>query len=74
MNPYIIKFKHHGDALQTNEMQLCLHAPNCMLAAELFWDVTGGMDRNNELISITGSDRIEAFWQPKQWKFVTIPA
>ena len=74
MEPYIIKFRHHGDALQTAEMSLCLHAPHRRLAAELFWEVTGGMERNNELISITGSDRIEAFWVRQQWKFVTIPA
>ncbi len=75
MTPYIVKFNHLDDDMTGNgeEVFLCIHASDRRDAAEKFWSITGGESRGNFLVSVTGEDKIEAFWLSRDWKFVTIP-
>ena len=73
MHPYIVKFMHSDDGSPAEEMFLCLHAWDRRGARERYVAITGGEDRGNALVSVTGEDKIEAFWNRSTWSFVTIP-
>jgi hypothetical protein len=78
MKPYIVKFQHFSEGtdgtMDSEEMYLCLHAENKRDAFEKYLHVTDGEQSQNYLVSVTGEDRIEAFWDAATWKFVTIPS
>jgi hypothetical protein len=73
MKPYIMKFMHSDDGNPAEEMFLCIHAKDRRHAQERYVAITGGESRGNALVSVTGSDKIEAFWNRDTWSFVTIP-
>ena len=77
MKPYIVKFKYLTEdikgAINSEEMFLCLHAEDRRDAFEKYLQVTGGEQRQSYVISVTGEDKIEAFWNASTWSFVTIP-
>jgi hypothetical protein len=74
MRAYIVKFNHSDDDSDKPEgMFLCLYADSKRDAAEKFWQITGGESRNNFLVSVTGDNRIECYWDNKTWRFFTIP-
>jgi hypothetical protein len=78
MKPYIVKFRHVDEGvdgtLRSEEMYLCLHDEDRRGAFEKYLQVTGGEQMQNYFISVTGEDKIEAFWDASTWKFVTIPS
>ena len=72
--PYIVKFYYYDETSKDQEeMFLCLHAEDRRDAREKYAQVTGGESRNCFLTSVTGPDKIEAFWNRSTWSFVTIP-
>jgi hypothetical protein len=78
MRPYIVKFQHYSEgadgSMQSEDMFLCIHAKDRHDAFEKYLHVTDGEQRQNYLTSITGQDKIEAFWDKATWTFVTIPS
>ena len=73
MKPYIVKFLHSDDGSPAEEMFLCFHAKDRRHAQERYVSITGGEHNGNALVSVTGPDKIEAFWDRSLWKFFTIP-
>jgi hypothetical protein len=77
MKPYIVKFNYLSEdakgKVTSEEMFLCLHAKDRREAFEKYLQVTGGESRQSYVVSVTGQDKIEAFWSTKDWKFFTIP-
>jgi hypothetical protein len=78
MKPYIVKFQHYSEGadgnMQSEDMYLCLHAMDRRDAFEKYLHVTDGEQSQNYLVSVTGEDKVEAFWDASSWKFVTIPS
>jgi hypothetical protein len=78
MRPYIVKFNHVSESdrgkMNSEEMFLCLHAEDRRDAFEKYIQVTGGEQSQNYFVSVTGEDKIEAFWDRSTWKFFTIPS
>jgi hypothetical protein len=77
MRPYIVKFIHSDEQVDgtyvSQEMYLCLSATDKRDAFERYLQVTGGEQRQNMIVSVTGKDKIEAFWSREHWSFFTIP-
>lgn len=73
MKPYIVKFYHIEEGSEKEEMFIALHAKTNRDAMEKYVTVAGGEYRDNYLISVTGKDKIEAFWNRDDWKFYTVP-
>jgi hypothetical protein len=77
MKPYIAKFQYFSEdkfgQLDREDMFLCLNAEDRRAAREKFVAVTGGESRQCFLVSITGPDKIEAFWDRSMWTFTTVP-
>ncbi len=73
MKPYIVKFYHIEEGAEKEEMFIALHSEDYRGAMEKYVAVTGGEYRGNYLISVTGKEKIEAFWNRDDWKFYTIP-
>lgn len=71
--PYIVKFLHSDDGDPAEEMFLCLHADDPRGAQERYVAITGGENRGNALVSVTGPEKIEMFWDRSMWRFFTIP-
>ena len=78
MKPYIVKFQHYTEGTDGSthyeDMYLCLHAKNKRDAFEKYLHVTDGEQRHNYLISVTGEDKIECFWDATMFTFFTIPS
>lgn len=74
MDAYIVRFNHSDDGVDQPEgMFLCLHATSLQNASEKFWQLTGGEGSGNFIVSVSGKDCVEQYWDRRTGKFFTIP-